>query len=249
MLTLTNAYSVNVASPPQLVRLFLQIEASLLIGGQGELLARASSKNPVGAEAIGWRAGTPAVERFMFKTALDKLAGLADAETVDDALFGGELPCRTFSRPGFRCRTRWLGNAPQDRRSTSFRFFFSCRVELAKAIEKFKDYRRAVIQCDLLGPSEKIVSDLVVNHSFELGPGRSRLSRESPAATVTSEWLRCQYSQAATPAQVLEVHARNDAGGDPHFVIGLFARTPPYSRVLQVPHGYRTGRPSEGRHI
>jgi spatacsin len=245
MLTLTDAYSVNVASPPQrpqLVRLFFQIETSLLVSGEGELLVAAL--RPFGADAIGcaiarWYA---AVEKFMFKTAGDALAifaGLADGDTINDALFG-EVDVRDVLQAWFPLQDALAWKCAARSQVHVFRFLqlqaaapaselLRSRVELAKAIEKFKDVRRAVVRCDLLGGAERIVSDLVANHSFELGRAAADCLG-IPAATVTGEWLRCQYSSATTPAEVLEVHARNDAGGDPHFVIGLFAALLPYAQ-------------------
>jgi spatacsin len=243
ILTLTDAFSVNVASPPpriQLISNFWEIEESLLKSGQGELLV--ASLRPFGEDALGCALARwfVAVEKFMFKTAEDALAkvlGLTNGRT--DPLFG-DVDIQEVLQVWFRLQDVLAKKCAARSQIHLFRFLQLQRdaptsellktlVALAKAIENFKDFRRAVARCDLLGSPEKIVSDLVANHSFEMGRTAASCLGVS-SATVTAEWLRCQYSSAKTPSQVLEVHRSSGTAGDPHFFIALFASLLPYAQ-------------------
>jgi spatacsin len=79
------------------------------------------------------------------------------------------------------------------------------RVRLCKVISSFNQFRRVVVHDDLLGDIEKIISDLVLNHTLALGQAATECLGMS-STSATKQWLMLKYSTAATPTQVLKIH-------------------------------------------
>ena len=108
--------------------------------------------------------------------------------------------------------------------------FLQPRVALCKKISTFDNFRRAIVHCDLLGAPDQVVSDLVLNHSLALGQAAAECLGTSSAA-ATKQWLTFQYSTAATPQQVLEIHkqiVKDIQNADKMFFVALYAALLPY---------------------
>lgn len=113
--------------------------------------------------------------------------------------------------------------------------FLTPRVALCKKIATFDNFRRAIVHCDILGAPDKIVSDLILNHSLALGQAAAECLGTS-SANATKQWLTFQYSTAATPAQVLEIHkqiSQSIQNADPIFFVTLYAALLPYAQPTQ----------------
>ena len=110
--------------------------------------------------------------------------------------------------------------------------FLESRVNLCKVISSFDNFRRAVVHCNLLGEPDRIVSDLVLNHSLQLGQAAAKCLGIS-SASATKQWLTFQYANATTPAQVIEIHNEivpSIVNADEMFFVYLFASLLPYSQ-------------------
>lgn len=108
--------------------------------------------------------------------------------------------------------------------------FLEERVKLSKVVSSYESFRRAIVKTDLLGDFDKIVSDLVLNHSLALGQAAANCLNIS-SAEATQEYLRYQFSSASTPADVLATHNKiasvvKDANY--LFYVGLYAALLPY---------------------
>lgn len=114
--------------------------------------------------------------------------------------------------------------------------FLKPRVEMAAVIEKFENFRKAIMECDLLGKPEEIVKKLALNHSLQLGQSVATVLGTS-SSSATQEWLKHQYSTATTPAQVLDIHSQivsSIQDGDEMFFVALFAALLPYAQPTEV---------------
>lgn len=110
--------------------------------------------------------------------------------------------------------------------------FLEQRVKLSKVISSYENFRRAIIKTDLLGEFDKIVSDLVLNHSLALGQAAAKCLDIS-SAEATQEYLRFQFSAATSPADVLTIHnkiASTVKDANYLFYVGLFASLLPYAQ-------------------
>jgi len=118
--------------------------------------------------------------------------------------------------------------------SFSVSTFLEPRVKLCKVISSFENYRRAIVHCDLLGNPEQIVSELVLNHSLALGQSAAQCLGTS-SASATKQWLAFQYSTAATPSQLLEIHRQvipDIQNPEKNFFISLYASMLPYCQPV-----------------
>ena len=110
------------------------------------------------------------------------------------------------------------------------------RVSLCRVISSFKSYRRAIVRIDLLGPSDKLINDITLNHSLAMGQEAAKVLSVS-SESATKEWLSFQYSNATTPLQVIEIHEEivsSIKNVDPMFFIYLFCSLLPYEQPTHL---------------
>lgn len=103
-------------------------------------------------------------------------------------------------------------------------------VSLTREISKFPNFRQAIACTDILGSPEKVVSDLVMHHSIQLGKIASEILGTSSEA-ATKQWLIFQYSTASSPEQLLDIHkkfVKEVQTIDKNFFIFVYALTLPY---------------------
>ena len=261
LLTMTDAYSFDVVNPPpkpQIAKLFLEVVTKLLLDGKSEDVIRTLelfSETSVVSHISNWYR---AVEGFTFRRAEIVLAKvnemICDKETFEDPLLG-TIEVQTLLDNLYPLQDALAKHCVKRSQVHLFRYLqllgtsktstmLKPRVELAKAIEQFENFRRAIMQTDLLGDYDKIVSDLVLHHSIALGQAAATCLGTS-AAAATQQWLKFQYSAAETPSQVLEVHSRiasSITDADPLFFVALFASLLPYAQPSLVSEILRFAR-------
>ncbi|OHT13681.1 hypothetical protein TRFO_16115 [Tritrichomonas foetus] len=187
-----------------------------------------------------------AIELFSFRRAEQVLPELnvriQDKQIVNDDLLG-EVSVKSITNIFYPMLESLVNLCAERSQIHVFRFlqvldntvvspFLEPRVKLCKVISDFENFRRAVVHCNLLGEPDKIVSDLVLNHSLQLGQAAAECLGIS-AAAATKQWLTFQYSNAATPAQVLEIHQEivpSIQNADAMFFVYLFASLLPYAQ-------------------
>ena len=190
------------------------------------------------------------IELFAFRRAESVLPvlneKLKDKDTVHDELMG-DVPVSSILEILLPMMDALVKHCAEKSQIHVFRYlqvlvgsvtspFLEPRVKLCKVITGFENFRKAVVHCDLLGDPEKIVSDLVLNHTLALGQAAAECLGIS-AASATKQWLTFKYSMAATPSQVLEIHnevvsAIQNADG--LFFVALFASLLPYAQPTFV---------------
>ena len=230
----------------ELNRLFLQTVAKLLLDGKSRELIHVLglfSQTSLATQIANWY---HAVEDFTFgkaETALIKVNEMmGEKETMEDDLLGVILVSDVLDSL-YPLQDALAQHCVKKSQIHLFRYLqllqrshpspsLKLRVQLAGVIEKFENYRRAIVKCDLLGDYDKIVSDLVLCHSLTLGQAAATCLGTS-AALATQQWLKFQYESAENPSQVLDVHSRiaplmTDV--DPLFFVALFASLLPYSQ-------------------
>lgn len=253
LLTLTDSFSFDVAHPPeksQMATLFLQVIQKLLMEKKATELIQALelfSETSIATHIANW---FQAVEIFAFRRAeiaFNKIVeSIKDRDSFDDDLLGN-LKTEDVYQTLYPLEDSLARFCAQKSQVHLFRYLqllqnskpsqlLEPRVKLSKVIEGYENFRRAIMQCDLLGDYDRIVSDLVLHHSLALGQATASCLGSS-ATTATQQWLKFQYSNAQTPAQVLEVHARisnSIADADPMFFVALFAALLPYAQPSMV---------------
>jgi spatacsin len=190
------------------------------------------------------------VEKFTFRQAdlqLNKLRNFLDAKDADSLL--GVYEVSDLLGIFFPLQNRLARHCATRSQVHLFRFLQSLvnypsspllgpRVQLTKVLEGFEGFRRALVECNLLGDLDLLIHDFVMKHSVALGQAAATCLRLS-AIAATQDWLKAQYSAAETPEMVLEVHSRNsksivDVDVDPPFFVTMFVGILPYSQPSLV---------------
>lgn len=259
MLTMVEGQSnFDVTNPPphdQMVTLFMQTLSQLLSENKSLELVQTLdlfSENSIVANLVHFYRS---IELFAFRRTESVLPDLnsklkqddPNAVINDDLL--GEVPIKSVIEIFFPMLDKLVKLCAERSQIHVFRFlqvlngsivspFLEPRVKLCKVIAEFENFRRAIVHCDLLGSPDKIVSDLVLNHSLALGQAAAECLGIS-ADAATKQWLTFQYSNAATASQVLEIHEEivpSIQNADPLFFIYLFASILPYEQpTLLIP--------------
>ena len=256
VLTMTDSFAFDVANPPpheEIVDMFLQVISSLLVSKKSAELKQALELFSDSSIALHIATFTYSVENFLFhqaelalekinKVILDKPNGAIYQDDLFGAVKIGDI--LNIFHPLIDLLARRCGQKSQVH---LFRFlqlldgsvpspFLKPLVQMAKVIEGFENFRKAIMQVDLLGPPESIVSGLVLNHSLALGQAVANVLGTS-SANATQEWLKYQYSTASTPAQVLDIHSQivsSIKDGDAMYFVALFAALLPYAQPTEV---------------
>lgn len=250
MLTMIEGPSTfDVTNPPDhqhMIELFLQTLSQLLDDNKSlELMQTLElfSENSIVVNLVHFYRS---IELFAFRRAESVLpelnAKLSQGDTIDDDLIG-QVPIKAITDLYFPMLDKLVKHCTDRSQIHVFRFlqvldgavvspFLEPRVKLCKVISGFDNFRRAVVHCDLLGSPDKIVNDLVLNHSLQLGQAAAECLGIS-AAAATKQWLTFQYSNAVTPTQILEIHEEivpSLQNADPMFFIYLFTSLLPYEQ-------------------
>lgn len=110
------------------------------------------------------------------------------------------------------------------------------KVRIMRVLKRFKNFRRALMKCDLLEPIEDFVERITVEHSLEIG---SAIAEEFglPMKKAIKQWVEHQYKTAHSVLEVLEIHRtieenEKDVSGD--FYVSLFISLLPYAQPLAL---------------
>ena len=234
-------------NPPnrtETTKLFMDVLQELLLSNKSSEVLTALehfSETSVATNIANWY---HSVEIFAFKRAqisLNKINDVLD-ETIEDDLLGTfyheylngiifplqESLAQICSQKSQVHLFRYLQLLSATHVSPSL----DPRVRLAKVIEDVEDIRQGIMRTDLLGDYGRIVTDLTQHHSLLLGQRAAECLGIS-SASVTSAWLRHQYSTASTPDELLRAHRRTASAihsADPCFYISLFSVLLSYSQ-------------------
>ncbi|OHS97504.1 hypothetical protein TRFO_36296 [Tritrichomonas foetus] len=256
LMTMTDAFSFDVANPPeksQMARLFLQVVLRLLLDKKSNEVISALklfSEESIMTQLSIWY---HSVEIFAFRqaqVALEKINKYLErnnksninANECDDLLLGS-IDNEEINHIIFPLQDALAKHCAQRSQVHLFRYlqllrnsetssFLKSRVKLCEVVEKFDNFRKSLLSCDLLGDFDKIVTDFVLFHSLALGQAAANCL-EISSTTATRQWLRNQYSSATCPQQLLEIHEQISdqiTDVDPLFFVFLYAATLPFTQ-------------------
>lgn len=239
---------IDVQYPPahdKMLQMFMQVLMKLLLSKKSMEAMQALELFSDSSIVVSLVHFYRSVELFSFRRTekvLPQLKEKLSQATIEDDLLGS-VPVDVIKDSFFQMNDLLIKLCSARSQIHVFRFlelldgcpvsdFLKPRVALCKKISTFENFRRAIVHCDLLGAPDKIVSDLILNHSLALGQAAAECLGTS-SANATKQWLTFQYSTAATPAQVLEIHKQISStiqNADPIFFVTLFAALLPYAQ-------------------
>ena len=251
LLTMTESYPFDIINPPeksQISKSFLQVCMKLLLENRSSEVLKSLelfSEKSIITNLSNWY---NSVETFAFKKAqiaLDKINSSL-TETINDELLG-TINIKDIKQIIYPLQDSLAKICAQKSQVHLFRYLqllantdvspmLELRVKLSKIIEKFDNFRKAIMKTDLLGDPEKIVSDLVLYQSLDLGQKAAECLGVS-TASATDQWLKYQYSTATSVEQLLSTHQKISStisNVDPFFFIYLFAKLLPYSQPYDI---------------
>jgi spatacsin len=252
VLTLTESTTLVLDRLPvksQLVELFVSVISELLVAERGSDLRqvlRVFSQTSIALEIVAWY---EFVRDFRFSSAersMRRISEFSEGKTVVEDDLMGSVPVRVLWQILWPLQDKLAGICAAKSQIHLFRFLqlltvcessqhselLRPRVRLAKVVSGFPDFRRAISKCSLLGPLEKVVSDLVLGHSLKLGQAVAAAVQIS-ADPAVRQWLIFQYSSASSPGQILDLHCRHSSAfsdGDAGFLMALFGALVSYER-------------------
>ncbi|OHT04885.1 hypothetical protein TRFO_27566 [Tritrichomonas foetus] len=265
LLTMTDTFSLDVANPPppdQMARLFLQVVLKLLLDKKSAELLKAFeifSETSITTAIAKWY---NAVEGFAFRRAELALEKLNELRKIEEDDLIGKLSQDDVTQTIFPLQDALARQCAQKSQVHLFRYLellqntdasplLDQRVKLSKIISKYENFRRAIVQTDLLSDLDKVVTDLVLHHSLALGQEVAS-SLGLSASSATQQWLRVQFSSATSPSQILEIQSRiastvKDA--DYTYYVSLFASQLPYAQPSFVSELLKFARKNLGESL
>jgi len=256
LLTMSDSFSLDICNLPQhesIVDLFFQLVSDLLIKGKSKHVLDTIHLFSETSLIYNIVRFYNSVENFTFyqsDCSLEKvnsvLSGREDGFIIEDDLLS-KIPISGVYNIMYCLYDHLAKICAKKSQVHLFRYLqgfygkisspvLSPLIKMASVVEKFNNFRKAIMQCDLLGPYDKIVQNLTLNHSLKMGQDVAAVLGTSSSSAI-QQWLKNQYINAKTPIEVLHIHSEissttqdcNDL-----FNIVLFASLLPYSQPSEV---------------